>query len=195
MPKTASSAKRAQAAPAPQPSSAPVTPAGEAVDSGLRELFLSELKDIYWAENQLVKALPKMQSAAGSPALANAIATHREQTQTHVSRLEQVFGILGEEVRAKKCFAMEGLTREGEGVIETTLPGSATRDAGIIIASQKVEHYEIAAYGGLAQLARTLGLDEAVALLEQTLAEEKDTDQLLTKIAESEINYASASEQ
>lgn len=178
----------------PKPKANATQPGSEGLDEGLRELFLSELKDIYWAENQLVKALPKMQSAAASPVLAKAIATHLEQTREHVSRLDQVFGLLGEEARAKKCFAMEGLTREGEGVIETTREGSATRDAGIIIASQKVEHYEIAAYGGLVQLAKTLGLEDAASLLAQTLAEEKDTDQLLTSIAENEINYASAGE-
>jgi ferritin-like metal-binding protein YciE len=194
MPKSAKSAKAAQEIPAPDPKSKSTTPGTEGVDAGLRELFLSELQDIYWAENQLVKALPKMQSAASSGTLAKAIATHRQQTQNHVARLEQVFGILGETPRAKKCFAMEGLTREGEGVVETTIEGSATRDAGIIIASQKVEHYEIAAYGGLVQLARTLGLEDAAALLGQTLAEEKETDQLLTQIAENDINYQSAAE-
>lgn len=194
MPKTATSAKAAQRTPAPKPKATSTLPGSEGLDAGLKELFLSELKDIYWAENQLVKALPKMESAAGSPKLAKAIANHWKQTQTHVARLEQVFAALGEDPRAKKCFAMEGLTREGEGVIETTAAGSATRDAGIIIASQKVEHYEIAAYGGLVQLARTLGLEDAASLLEQTLAEEKDTDQLLTSIAENDINYQSALE-
>jgi ferritin-like metal-binding protein YciE len=194
MPKSATGAKAAQQTPAPKPKANVTSSGSEGLDAGLRDLFLSELQDIYWAENQLVKALPKMQSAASSGKLAQAIATHWEQTQTHVTRLEQVFAALGETPRAKKCFAMEGLNREGEGVIETTQAGSATRDAGIIIESQKVEHYEIAAYGGLAQLARTMGLDEAVSLLEQTLAEEKEADQLLTSIAESDINYQSAAE-
>jgi ferritin-like metal-binding protein YciE len=120
--------------------------------------------------------------------------THWKQTKTHVTRLDEVFALLGKTPQAKKCDAMEGLTKEGEGVIEETEAGSATRDAGIIIASQKVEHYEIAAYGGLAQLARTLGLDAAVTLLEQTLAEEKQSDQLLTQIAEQDINYQAAGE-
>lgn len=194
MPKTATSAKAAQKTPAPEPKSKATTPGTEGIDAGLRDLFLSELQDIYWGENQLVKALPKMQSAASSGKLAEAIATHWEQTQNQVARLEEVFGILGETPRAKKCFAMEGLTREGEGVVETTVEGSATRDAGIIIASQKVEHYEIAAYGGLVQLARTLGLEDAASLLEQTLNEEKETDLLLTGIAENDINYQAAGE-
>ncbi len=158
------------------------------------ELFVSELKDIYWAENQLVKALPKMQQSATTAALADAIGNHWEQTQNQVARLEQIFALLGKKPIAKKCDAMEGLTKEGEAVIEETEAGSATRDAGIIIASQKVEHYEIAAYGGLAQLARTLGLAEAVGILEETLAEEKESDRLLTEIAESGINYEAGEE-
>jgi ferritin-like metal-binding protein YciE len=153
------------------------------------ELFISELKDIYWAENQLVKALPKMQQSASTPALVDAIANHWEQTKTQVTRLDKIFGMLCEQPRARKCDAMEGLTKEGEAVIEETEAGSATRDAGIIIASQKVEHYEIAAYGGLAQLARTLGLPDAAAILDEILEEEKESDRLLTKIAESGINY------
>lgn len=164
------------------------------LEPALMELFISELKDIYWAENQLVKALPKMQQSATTPALADAIANLWEQTKGHVSRLDQVFGILCEQPRAKKCDAMEGLSKEAEAVLEETDPGTATRDAGIIIASQKVEHYEIAAYGSLAQLARTLGLNDAVAILEQTLAEEKESDRLLTEIAESRINYEAKTE-
>ncbi len=163
-------------------------------EPGLLELFLSELRDIYWAENQLVMALPKMKAASTSKKLAKAISDHLEQTKGHVTRLEKVFQLLGQQPRAKKCDAMEGLSKEGEAVIESTMPGSATRDVGIIIASQKVEHYEIAAYGGLAQLARTMGLEDAVALLEQTLAEEKASDSLLTDIAENDINYQASKE-
>ena len=177
-----SSPKNSGAAP-----SVPAQPSG--TGPALLELFISELKDIYWAENQLVKALPKMQKSATTAALADAIGNHWEQTKTHVSRLEQIFDLLGKKAQAKKCDAMEGLTKEGEGVIEDTEAGTATRDAGIIMASQKVEHYEIAAYGGLSRLAGTLGLNEAVTILEQTLSEEKAADELLTNIALNEINY------
>jgi len=163
-------------------------------EPALLELFTDSIKDIYWAEKQLVKTLPKMEQAATSPELAGAIAEHLEVTKIHVSRLEQVFELLGKEPQAKKCDAMEGLTKEGESIIEETEDGSATRDVGIILAAQKVEHYEIATYGGLAQLAQTLGLDEVAAILEQTLDEEKETDEKLSMIAETNINYEAAHE-
>ncbi|HTN45206.1 MAG TPA: ferritin-like domain-containing protein [Flavipsychrobacter sp.] len=158
------------------------------------ELFIDEIKDIYWAEKHLVKTLPKMKKAATSPELANAIAEHLEATKVHVTRLEEVFNLLGKKVQAKKCDAMEGLAKEGEGIIEDTEDGSATRDVGIILAAQKVEHYEIATYGGLTQLANTLGLNDIANLLAQTLAEEKEADETLTGIAENDINYEAASE-
>ncbi|MCC8410766.1 ferritin-like domain-containing protein [Mucilaginibacter sp. UR6-1] len=164
-------------------------------EPALLELFTDGIKDIYWAENHLVKTLPKMQKAATSNTLVAAIESHLEETKTHVSRLEQVFELLGEKVQAQKCDAMEGLAKEGEGIIESTEPGTATRDVGIILASQKVEHYEIATYGGLTQLAKTLGLDEVAELLYQSLTEEKAADQKLTDIAESDINYQAADEQ
>lgn len=164
-------------------------------DSMLTEFFTDEIKDIYWAEKHLVKSLPKMAKAATSEELSNAINEHLEVTKTHVSRLEQVFELLGEKAQAKKCDAMEGIVKEGEGVIEDTEDGTATRDVGIILAAQKVEHYEIATYGGLAQLATTLGLSEVADLLNQTLAEEKEADQSLTGIAENDINYEAASEE
>ncbi|MDN3583431.1 ferritin-like domain-containing protein [Mucilaginibacter flavus] len=164
-------------------------------EPALLELFTDGIKDIYWAENHLVKSLPKMQKAATSKTLVAAIESHLEETKTHVSRLEQVFGLLGEKVQAQKCDAMEGLAKEGEGIVESTEPGTATRDVGIILASQKVEHYEIATYGGLTQLAKTLGLDEVAELLYQTLTEEKAADQQLTEVAESDINYKAADEQ
>lgn len=163
-------------------------------EPALLELFTDGIKDIYWAENHLVKTLPKMQKAATSKTLVAAIESHLEETKTHVSRLEQVFELLGEKVQAQKCDAMEGLTKEGEGIVESTEPGTATRDVGIILASQKVEHYEIATYGGLTQLAKTLGLDEVAGLLYQTLTEEKAADQKLTDVAESDINYQAADE-
>src|SRR5687767_6313883 len=120
----------------------------------LEEFFVEELKDIYWAEKFLVKSLPKMQKAATSEELANAIADHRAVTEEQVSRLEEVFEMMQETARAKKCEAMEGLIKEGEHVIEETEEGSATRDVALIMAAQKVEHYEIATYGGLVQLAK-----------------------------------------
>lgn len=163
-------------------------------EPALLELFIDEIKDIYWAEKHLVKTLPKMKKAATSPELANAIAEHLEATKVHVTRLEEVFNLLGKKVQAKKCDAMEGLAKEGEGIIEDTEDGSATRDVGIILAAQKVEHYEIATYGGLTQLANTLGLNDIANLLAQTLAEEKEADETLTGIAENDINYEAASE-
>ncbi|WP_353721081.1 ferritin-like domain-containing protein [Dyadobacter sp. 676] len=163
-------------------------------EPALFELFLDCLRDIYWAENHLVKTLPKMSQAANSKKLVSAIEQHLAQTVEHVSRLEQIFGLLGQKNIAKKCDAMEGLTKEGEGVIESTDAGTATRDVGIILSSQKVEHYEIAAYSGLIQLATTLGLEEPAGILEQTLAEEQESDQLLTSIAENDIVYQASQE-
>jgi len=162
--------------------------------SPLKELFIDGVRDLYWAENHLVKSLPKMISAATSPALISAIDAHLSETKGHVARIEQIFSLLGEKAVAKKCDAMEGLTKEGEGVIEETEAGTATRDAGIILASQKVEHYEIATYNGLYQLATTLGLQEVADILEQTLSEEKLADSKLSDIAGNEINYKAADE-
>jgi ferritin-like metal-binding protein YciE len=163
-------------------------------EPALLELFKDGIMDIYWAESHLVKNLPKMIQATTSAELAKTIKDHLEQTKGHVSRLEQVFELLGEKPLAKKCDAMEGLTKEGEGIIESTESGTATRDVGIILASQKVEHYEIATYGGLTQLAKTLGLDEVAGLLYQTLTEEKAADELLTSVAEHDINYKASEE-
>ena len=163
-------------------------------DSRLKEFFIDELKDIFWAEKHLVKTLPKMKKAATSEELQKAFENHLEQTTTHVTRLEQIFQALGEKAEAKKCEAMAGITEEGEGIISETEKGTATRDVGLIFAGQKVEHYEIATYGGLAQLARTLGLQQISEILATTLNEEKDADQLLTKIAEDHINYEAKAE-
>jgi ferritin-like metal-binding protein YciE len=163
--------------------------------SALLEFFTDELKDIYWAEKHLVKALPKMKKAATSPELQDAFESHLEQTKTHVERLEEVFDLLGKKAQAKKCDAMDGLVKEGESIIEDTDDDTATRDVGLIMAAQKVEHYEIATYGGLAQLAKTLGMTEIKNLLGATLDEEKETDELLTTIAESHVNYESLEEE
>jgi ferritin-like metal-binding protein YciE len=193
MPTTTSKPKSKAKKPASKSSSARKTPAE--MEPALKELFVDEIKDIYWAEKKLVKTLPKMQKAATSEELANAIAEHLEVTKTHVSRLEEVFELLGEKAQGKKCEAMEGLAKEGESVIEDTDDGTATRDVGIIIAAQKVEHYEIAAYGSLTQLAKTLGMEDVAELLGQTLSEEKEADETLTGIAENDINYEAAGEE
>lgn len=155
---------------------------------GLRELFVDSLKDIYWAEKALTKSLPKMAKNATNTNLVDALKEHLTVTENQVTRLEKVFASLGEKATAKKCDAMEGLIKEGEGIVEETEPG-AVRDAGIISAAQKIEHYEIATYGTLAAFARTLGEDEATSLLEETLAEEKEADSTLTEAAYNTINF------
>jgi ferritin-like metal-binding protein YciE len=160
----------------------------------LEKFFHDSLKDIYWAEKALTKALPKMQKAATTEELQTAIEHHIEQTEEQVTRLEQVFELLGKKPQAKKCEAMEGLIKEGQSIIEETEKGSMTRDVGIIMAAQKVEHYEIATYGGLVQLATTMGNDEVAAILAETLEEEKQTDLDLTAIAEDNINWAAEQE-
>ena len=164
-------------------------------DSLLQELFLDSIKDIYYAEKALVKALPKMKKAATSEQLAAAFTDHLEVTKNQVVRLEQVFEILEEKPKAKKCEAIEGLIKEAQSIMEDTDEGTSTRDVGLILAAQKVEHYEIASYGGLRQLAATLGYTEIEGLLQETLDEEKETDVLLTQIAENDINYEAAEEE
>jgi ferritin-like metal-binding protein YciE len=157
-----------------------------------RELYIDELKDLYSAENQLVKALPKMAKAADSEELRNGFEEHLEQTKGHVQRLEQIFEMLGESPKGKKCVGMEGLVEEGSEMIEEDFEGSV-KDAGLIGAAQRIEHYEIAGYGTVKALAETLGETEHVQLLEQTLEEEKETDEKLTGLAE-EINSQASSE-
>lgn len=164
------------------------------IAQGLRSLFEDELKDIYWAEKALTKAIPKMIKNATSKELIEALEDHLEVTINHVARCEQVFEILGKAARAKKCEAMEGLTKEAEEIMSSTEEG-VVRDAGIISAAQKVEHYEIASYGTLCAFAKTLGEDEVADLLEQTLNEEKEADQTLTSIAESSINLEAANQE
>lgn len=152
------------------------------------KLFQDLLKDVYWAEQNLVEALQQMHEAATTDELKNAFEDHIYVTQKHASRLERVFSLLGVQPEAKKCDAMEGLIKEAQRVIEETEEGTMTRDAGLIISAQKVEHYEIAAYGSLVQVALTLGHDQAAMILERTLREEEDTDYLLTDIAETCVN-------
>lgn len=161
--------------------------------SGLTELFEDGLKDIYWAEKALMKAIPLMAKNATSPELIDALNHHLIETEEQVSRLEQVFDSIGKKATAKKCDAMEGLIEEGKSILEETEPG-VVRDAGIISATQKIEHYEIATYGTLRQFAETLGLTDAAALLELTLDEEKDADKKLTDVAVSAINVEAAEE-
>lgn len=157
--------------------------------SPLHKFFVSGLKDIYYAENAILEALEKMQEAATSEELKDAFEDHHLQTQKHVKRLEKVFKLIDETPEKKECKAIKGIIEEGEEVIKSTEEGSSTRDAALIIAAQKVEHYEIATYGGLAQLAITMGHDKAADLLERTLQEEEDTDADLTEIAETSINF------
>jgi ferritin-like metal-binding protein YciE len=160
----------------------------------LEEFFIEELKDIYWAEKHLVKALPKMQKAATSEDLAQAFAEHLTATEEQVSRLEQVFEMFGQKAKSKKCEAMEGLVKEGESIIKDTESDSATRDVALIMAAQKIEHYEIATYGGLCQLAKTIGREDVKDILGQTLDEEKQADELLSSLAESDINEQAGQE-
>ena len=170
------------------PAKTPAKSGSHANDSKLQEFFHDEIKDIYWAEKKLVQTLPKLAKAATSEELRDAFTEHLAVTEEHVTRLEKVFDLLGHKPQAKKCDAMEGITEEGASIIEDTEDGTHTRDVALIMAGQKAEHYEIATYGGLAQVAKTLGYDEISSLLEQTLAEEKEADQSLTELAENSIN-------
>ena len=151
---------------------------------GLMELLRDQLKDIYWAEKQLVKAIPLLIENVTTEELRDALTEHLEITEQQVRRAEEVFKVLGLKVEAKKCLAMEGLIKEAQEVMKSTEEG-VVRDAGIIAAAQKVEHYEIASYGTLHSFAALLGEDEAAALLEQTLNEEKEADANLTAVSES----------
>jgi ferritin-like metal-binding protein YciE len=159
--------------------------------SKLGKLFEEQLKDIYWAEKALTKAIPKMIKKTSSQELIDALESHLAETEEHVKRAEEVFSILGKEPKAKKCEAMDGLIKEAEEIMEESDEGPM-RDAGIIAASQKVEHYEIASYGTLRTFASILGLDEAVEILESTLEEEKNADAKLTDVAVTAINLEAA---
>lgn len=163
-------------------------------EKGLRQLFEDELKDIYWAEKALTKAIPKMIKKATSEELIEALENHLEVTKGHVERCEKAFELLGKAASAKKCEAMAGLTKEAEEIMESAEKGMV-RDAGIISAAQKVEHYEIASYGTLCAFAKTLGEDQVADLLAKTLSEEKDANDKLTEIAESSINEEALNEE
>jgi len=166
----------------------------ETVNSKLREFFVEQLQDIYWAEQKLVKTLPKMEEAASSGGLKQAFNSHLRETKNHVSRLEKVFDLIGEPADARKCHAMAGIVEEGEEIIDETEENTAQRDVGLIFAGQKAEHYEIATYGGLIQIARILGYIEASEILGVTLGEEKKADSKLTQIAESGVNMQAQEE-
>jgi ferritin-like metal-binding protein YciE len=155
--------------------------------NNLDELFLDTLKDIYWAEKHILKALPKMAKGAHSDELRNAFTEHKDQTQGQIVRLEKVFELAGKKATAKKCDAMEGILKEGEEILGTFKDTDAL-DAGLISAAQAVEHYEIARYGTLHRWATMMGMDEAANLLRETLKEESQTDDLLTKLADSYAN-------
>lgn len=161
-------------------------------EQGLKELYIDELRDLYSAENQLIKALPKMAKASSSDELRQGFTDHLEQTKGHVQRLEQIFEDLGESPKGKKCAGMEGLVEEGSEVIEEDFE-DGVKDAALIGAAQRVEHYEIAAYGTVRTFAETLGETEHVSLLNETLEEEKETDKKLTELA-SEINQQALNE-
>ncbi|HVU57770.1 MAG TPA: ferritin-like domain-containing protein [Puia sp.] len=167
---------------------------GTARNSKLQAFFVEQLQDIYWAEQKLVKTLPKLEEAASSAELKQAFNSHLQETKNHVSRLEKVFELVGEPAEAKKCHAIAGIADEGEEIIDETEENTAQRDVGLIFAGQKAEHYEIATYGGLVQLAKTLGYNDAAELMSVTLSEEKNADSTLTKIAEGSANVQAKEE-
>jgi ferritin-like metal-binding protein YciE len=159
-----------------------LTIGGNMPEEGLRELYIDELKDLYNAENQLLKALPRMAKAADADELKQGFEEHLEQTRGHVERLEKIFKSLDESPKGKKCVGMEGLIEEGSEVMGEDFEG-AVMDAALIGAAQRVEHYEIAAYGTVSEFAKILGESEHISLLEETLQEEKETDEKLTALA------------
>jgi len=162
-----------------------------AKEKTLDDLFLHTLKDIYYAEKQILKALPKMAKSAESDELRQAFETHREETEGQVERLEQIFELLGKPARGVACEAINGIIEEGKGIMED-FAGSEALDAGLLSSAQAVEHYEITRYGSLKSWAQELGLTGAVPLLDQTLQEEKKTDVLLTRLAEARVNAKAA---
>lgn len=166
-------------------------------DSGgdeFREFFVDELKDILWAEKALLKALPKMRKAATGKELAASFDSHLKETEEQIATLEQVFELMGEKPKTKKCDAMEGLISETESIISDTDKGTAIRDAGLILAAQKVEHYEIATYGTLAALADAMEEPKVAKLLRSILRDEKKSDKILTVLALESVNAEAAEE-
>lgn len=194
-PKKAAAKKAAASPPKKAAAKKAAASSPEEQKSLLLKLFVDGLKDIYWAEKHLTKALPKMMKAATSDQLKQLFQEHLTVTEQQIARLEQVFQLISVKAVAKKCEAMDGLTREADSITNETDKGTMARDAGLIMAAQKIEHYEIASYGTLAQFASTLSLEEAKNLLGQTLQEEKDTDEKLTQTAVSTINFAAEKEE
>lgn len=169
-----------------------VTTSENAVNAEVEGLFINQLKDIYWAEKQLTRVFPRLEKAALAAQLKSAISDHAAQTVEHVKRIERMFSWLNKKPLGKKCEAMEGLVNEADRVIDETREGSLTRDAGIIVSAQKIEHYEIAAYSNLVQLALSIGENKAAELLQQTLEEERLADERLSSIAANTINHHTA---
>ena len=162
-----------------------------AKEKGLEDLFLNTLKDVYYAEKQILRALPKMAKAAESEELREAFQTHRAETEGQIQRLEQVFEAIGKRAQGKTCEAIQGIIEEGKEIMEDFAESDAL-DAGLIAAGQAVEHYEISRYGTLRAWAQELGLEDAAGLLEETLEEEKKTDKLLSELAEARVNQKAA---
>ncbi|TWJ03597.1 ferritin-like metal-binding protein YciE [Mucilaginibacter frigoritolerans] len=162
----------------------------KATNLKLKEFFVHQLRDIYWAEKKLFTALPKLQEAAGTPELRDAFGQHGHQAKTHVDRLEQVFGMFNEKVDSGKCAAIADIVEEGVDVIGATIEGSSQRDTGLIFAGKKAEHYKIATYTSMVNLAKNIGYHNVADILGETLAEDKAADAQLSKIAENNINYA-----
>jgi ferritin-like metal-binding protein YciE len=162
-----------------------------AKEKTLEDLFLHTLKDVFYAEKQILKALPRMAKAAESDQLREAFEVHRDETEGQIERLEQVFKIMGKSARGVQCEAINGIIEEGKEVMED-FADSAALDAGILAAAQAVEHYEITRYGSLKTWARELGMEDAAKLIEQNLEEEKKTDMLLTQLAEARVNTKAA---
>jgi len=166
----------------------------EETDTPLYEMFKLQVQQIYDAEKQLIEAFPGIMDAATNQDLREQLQDHFDQTGKHVIRLEEIFGIMGIKIQEKKCEAMKELVAEIRMVIKETEPGSSTRDAALIMAVQKIEHYEIATYGGLVQFATSMGFETITSLLDQTLQDEKDSDILLSDIADKKINWLAETE-
>lgn len=162
--------------------------------SKLKEFFVNQLQDVLWAEKKLVKTIEKLRDSATTIRLKESFNDHLKETRHHVERLNDIFRLLDEKPEEKKCKAMAGIVDEGEDIISETDKGTAQRDVGLIFAAQKAEHYEIATYGGLATLAHTLGYTQIATILEKTLLEEKQADEMLTYIAENGINFSASQE-
>lgn len=162
--------------------------------SKLKEFFVDQLRDMLWAEKKLVKSIEKLRESATTIRLKESFNDHHKETKQHVERLNEIFRLLDEKADEKKCKAMAGIVEEAEDIISETDKGSAQRDVGLIFAAQKAEHYEIATYGGLVTLAHTLGYTEVAGILDKTLLEEKQADEMLTYIAENGINFSASQE-